>query len=151
MCEAAVYIPPARHVANTHATCTVRCASSAAHRPLRTIRALVKCDISKNGLFAEGTKLVARALKGNRRMTELNISGNRVTYDGSKLGEMSGGGAISDLIPTMESLTRLNVSQHWLQWCSGEDPSGVRATLVAMIHPPVQALSLLPSTTTGAS
>ena len=77
--------------------------------------ALVKFDISKNGLYAEGTKLVAQALMGNQIMTELNISGNFMTFDGrSNHGEMSGVSAISNAIPTMGAMTSLNCSHNKL-------------------------------------
>ena len=79
------------------------------------IRALVKFDISKNGLYAEGTKVVAEALKGNQIMTELSISGNRMTYDGSNSGDMSGVIAISNAIPTMRALTSLNLASNLLK------------------------------------
>ena len=73
-------------------------------------RTLVKFDISKNSLYAEGSKIVAQALKENRIMTELNISLNSMTYNGSNFGEMSGVVAMSDAISTMGALTKLTVS-----------------------------------------
>ena len=50
---------------------------------------MTKFDISSNDLCAEGTKLLAAALKGNQIMTELNISSNNMTF-GSAWGDMSG-------------------------------------------------------------
>ena len=82
------------------------------------IRALVKFDISYNGLCAAGAKTLAKALKDNQIMTELNISSNYLgrteasNYDGEF--DMSGIIAISDAIPTMGALTSLDVSNNSL-------------------------------------
>ena len=91
---------------------------------------MVTFDISQNGLWAEGTKLVAQALKNNQIMTELNISNNNMTYDGHNYGMMSGVSAISDAIPTMGALTSLNVSNNFIGY--GRDTSGVKALAAAI-------------------
>jgi hypothetical protein len=75
---------------------------------------LLSLDISSNSLFAEGTKLLAQALKGNQIMTALSISSNMMTYDGKKFGEMSGVAALADVIPGMGAMTRLNLASNQL-------------------------------------
>ena len=55
---------------------------------------------------------MAEALKGNQIMTELSISGNHMTYDGSNYGDISGVIAISNAIPTMGALASLDLSQN---------------------------------------
>jgi Ran GTPase-activating protein (RanGAP) involved in mRNA processing and transport len=82
---------------------------------VRANGALVKFDISNNKLCAKGTKLVTEALKGNQIMTEISISGNYMTYNGSSYGDMSGVIAISTAIPTMGALTSLNLSRNSLK------------------------------------
>ncbi len=72
----------------------------------------MKFDISLNALYAEGTKTIAEALKGNQTMTELSISSNNMDWDGSNHGEMSGVTAISNAIPTMGALTFLDLSSN---------------------------------------
>ena len=76
------------------------------------IRALVKFDISKNRLRAEGTKAVAKALKGNKSMTELNISSNDMSCDSKGyIGkDMSGVMDIANAIPTMGALAKFTIS-----------------------------------------
>eukprot|EP00935_MAST-01C_sp_MAST-1C-sp1_P002511 g2511.t1 len=73
--------------------------------------ALVKFNISSNALSAEGTKAVAKALKGNNSMTELNISSNNMTCDsqGYVGKDMSGVTDIANAIPTMGALASLDI------------------------------------------
>jgi hypothetical protein len=78
------------------------------------IRALSSLNLATNGLYAEGTKLLAEVLKGNTIMTELNISDNSATWDGKKHGEMSGITALADAIPDMGALTSLNLASNYL-------------------------------------
>ena len=69
---------------------------------------MAKFDISANSLREEGAKAVAEALKGNQIMTELNISGNRMTTNSYNYGsQMSGVMAIADAIPTMGALSKV--------------------------------------------
>jgi Ran GTPase-activating protein (RanGAP) involved in mRNA processing and transport len=78
-----------------------------------TMGALVKFDISNNALRAEGTKVLARALKGNKSMTDINISSNEMRdgrYDfigGGK--DLSGVLEIANTIPTMGALETLRI------------------------------------------
>ena len=99
-----------------------------------TIRALVKFDISKNNLRAEGGKALAEALKGNKIMKELSIAGNWLSRKADNINatDMSGMIAISGAIPTMGALTSLNVSKNMLcgidEYGNGTyDASGVTA------------------------
>jgi hypothetical protein len=69
------------------------------------MRALTSLDISKNCLYAEGTKLLAEALKSNQIMTALNISSNFVTEGG-----MSGVVALADAIPDMVAISQFTFS-----------------------------------------
>jgi Ran GTPase-activating protein (RanGAP) involved in mRNA processing and transport len=87
--------------------------------------AMTKFDISSNDLCAEGTKLLAAALKGNQNMTELNISSNSMTY-GSASGDMSGVIALADVISDMGALSSLSLkSNGLLNKESGEALAGV--------------------------
>jgi hypothetical protein len=70
---------------------------------------MTSLDVSKNGLLAEGTKLLAEALKGNQIMMELNISSNYMTSGG-----MSGVVALADAIPKMGALLSLNIGDNKL-------------------------------------
>ena len=79
------------------------------------VRALVKFDISSNGLKAEGGKALADSLKANNIMKELNISSNDLAYNSSYNSDLSGVIAISDAIPTMGALTSLNLASNMLQ------------------------------------
>jgi hypothetical protein len=76
--------------------------------------AMTKFDISSNSLCAEGTKLLAAALKGNQIVTELNISSNQMTFNGTTWGEVSGVIALADAIPDMRAVTELNLSKNSL-------------------------------------
>jgi Ran GTPase-activating protein (RanGAP) involved in mRNA processing and transport len=73
--------------------------------------ALSLLNVASNGLLAEGTKLLADALKGNQIMTELNISSNSMTY-GSAWGDISGVVALADVIPDMGAMTSLNLASN---------------------------------------
>jgi hypothetical protein len=78
---------------------------------------LTSLDISKNKLYAEGTTLLAEALKSNQIMTALNISSNHMTYDHyavKQYGDMSGVVALTDVIPDMGALTSLDISGNML-------------------------------------
>jgi hypothetical protein len=72
---------------------------------------MTKFDISSNDLRAEGTKLLAAALKGNQIVTELNISSNNMTY-GSAWGDMSGIIALVNVISDMGALLMLNLASN---------------------------------------
>jgi hypothetical protein len=74
------------------------------------MRVLTSLDISKNDLCAEGTKLLAAALKSNKIMTALNISSNDMTFDGEDLGNISGLAALADAIPCMRALSTFTFS-----------------------------------------
>jgi hypothetical protein len=71
-------------------------------------------DISKNCLNAEGTKLLAEALKSNQIMTALNISSNTMTCDGEEFGDMSGVAALADVMPGMGALLVLSLKDNSL-------------------------------------
>ena len=66
-----------------------------------TMRALVKFDISSNGLWKEGTKAIAGALKDNNIMTELNLADNAMGKDGAM--------DIAETIPTMGAMVSVNI------------------------------------------
>ena len=67
---------------------------------------MAKLDVRSNELRAEGATVFAEALADNKVLTELNLSGNALAEDA----DLSGVLAISDAIPTMGALTRLDVS-----------------------------------------
>jgi hypothetical protein len=74
---------------------------------------LTLLDISKNSLYAEGSKLLAEALKSNPVMTALNISSNNMTFDGrDSFEDMSGVTALADAMPGMGAMSLLNLSDN---------------------------------------
>jgi hypothetical protein len=77
--------------------------------------AMTKFDISSNSLRAEGTKLLAAALKGNQIMTELNIGGNYLGINSYGEADTSGVIAIANIIPDMGAMTSLNLSANGLR------------------------------------
>jgi hypothetical protein len=81
---------------------------------IKDMGALSLLNLASNGLHAEGTKLLAAALKGNQIMTELNISSNAMTL-GSAWGDMSGVIARADVISDMRAMTSLNLADNFLQ------------------------------------
>jgi Ran GTPase-activating protein (RanGAP) involved in mRNA processing and transport len=70
-----------------------------------TMGALVKFDISENRLYQACTRAIAEALKGNNRVTELNIAGNYVGKDGGAV-------YIAKTIPTMGAMTNLHIGSN---------------------------------------
>ena len=92
----------------------------------------MKFNIGQNFFCAEGGKAIAEALKNNQIMTELDISSNDyLSVDANDESDMSGVIAISNTIPTMGSLTSLNISK-----CNltnyGTGMSGVQALAAAI-------------------
>jgi hypothetical protein len=73
---------------------------------------LTSLDISETDLYAEGTKLLAAALKSNQIMTALNISSNAMTFDGEDFSDMSGVAALADAIPGMGALLVLSLQNN---------------------------------------
>eukprot|EP00935_MAST-01C_sp_MAST-1C-sp1_P001580 g1580.t1 len=111
-----------------------------------TMGALVKFDISKNEIRAEGGKALAEALKNNQVMTELNISDNLLSRNTGRNADLSGVIAIGDAIPTMGALTSLDISTNNLggYWTDGKwisDMTGINALAAAI--PACKALTSL--------
>jgi Ran GTPase-activating protein (RanGAP) involved in mRNA processing and transport len=79
---------------------------------VRANRVLVKFTISDNNLRAEGGKALAKALKNNTIMKELNIAKNYLGYDANGCDDMSGVIAISNAIPTMGALKKLLMAKN---------------------------------------
>jgi Leucine-rich repeat (LRR) protein len=73
---------------------------------------LTKFDISKCILRAEGGKALAAGLKGNRVITELNISNNDLGRNSGHITDTSGIIAIANAIPDMGAMTSLDVSDN---------------------------------------
>jgi hypothetical protein len=82
---------------------------------IKNMRALSKFDISNNNLCAAGTKALAEGLKGNQRMTELNMSSNDmgVSYRRGP-SDMSGLITLANVIPGIGVLSSLNLSKNSL-------------------------------------
>jgi hypothetical protein len=76
--------------------------------------AISSLNLAKNSLWAEGTKVLAEALKANQIMTELNLSGNDATFDGNEYAEMSGVIALAEVMPDMAALTKFDISNNLL-------------------------------------
>jgi hypothetical protein len=74
--------------------------------------ALMKFDISSNGISVDGTKLFAEELRGNQIMTELNISCNGITDRAGYIGcnDMSGVTALANVIPGMRAISTVIVN-----------------------------------------
>jgi hypothetical protein len=85
-------------------------------------------NLAKNSLYAEGTKVLVEALKGNQVMTELNLSSNAATWDGKKHGEMSGFVALAEVIPDMGTLVKLDISSNSI---GDEQEGGLQRICVA--------------------
>jgi hypothetical protein len=86
--------------------------------------ALMKLNISKCALMAEGGKALAAGLKGNQVITELNISDNALGMNSSHSDDNSGIIAIADAIPDMRALSSLNLSSNMLTGPFGGEMSG---------------------------
>jgi hypothetical protein len=74
------------------------------------MEALTKLDISENRLQAEGTKALARALKGNQVVTTLNIASSDISKCGPLSTDMSGVAALADVIPGMGAISQFTFS-----------------------------------------
>ena len=77
-----------------------------------TMGALAKFNISNNHLRSPGAKALATALQGNSVLTDLNLSSNNLAWhekDGAG-NDISGIIAISNAIPTMGALVKLDMS-----------------------------------------
>ena len=94
------------------------------------MRALSLLNLASNSLWAEGTKLLAEALKGNRIITELNLSNNSATRKGTSFGDMSGVIALADAIPDMGAMTSLNLAENYM----GADGAKHIAAAIKVIH-----------------
>jgi Leucine-rich repeat (LRR) protein len=93
-------------------------------------RALVKFDISGNGIDAEGIELLAGGLKDNHLLTELNVAQNLITFSrilGGSSAEMFGILALLDTVKTMPALSRLNLSKNKI--CTKESGQALALTL----------------------
>jgi hypothetical protein len=78
------------------------------------MRALAKLDVSNNGLYAAGGKVLAEAFSGNQVMTELNFANNKLglqgdadmdAIDNGGDADMSGIIALTDAILGMGTLS----------------------------------------------
>jgi hypothetical protein len=75
---------------------------------------LTKFDISSNDIRAEGGKALAAGLQGNKVITELNISENRLGYSSKIDADTSGIIAIANAIPDMGALSVLSLKDNRL-------------------------------------
>jgi hypothetical protein len=73
--------------------------------------ALSVLSLKSNNLRAAGCKTLAKGLKGNQVITELNIADNNLANSGS---DMSGVIALADAIPDMGAMTSLNLASNSL-------------------------------------
>jgi Leucine-rich repeat (LRR) protein len=94
---------PVAGFANTHTIHTVP-----------AIRALVKFDVSANSLCAAGAKSLAKALKDNPIMTELNIAHNSLGKVGTHWNDDSDMSGVIAIGNAMGALTSLNISNNKL-------------------------------------
>ena len=83
--------------------------------------ALVKLLMADNKIRAQGGKVLAKALKYNQIMRELDLSNNDLDLSNNDLGwkayqdkDVSGVIAIANAIPTMGALTSLDISTNFI-------------------------------------
>ena len=85
---------------------------SAISNTFSTLHALTKWNISDNCITAEGTQALAKSLECNSVLQELDMSSNKLTVNQFDVYDLSGVRAIRDVIPTMESLTKMDISNN---------------------------------------
>jgi hypothetical protein len=68
--------------------------------------------VQSNDLHADGGKALAKGLKGNTVITELDISSNYWGLDSDYEPDMSGVIALADAIPDMRALSLLNLTDN---------------------------------------
>jgi hypothetical protein len=79
------------------------------------MRAMTSLNLASNKLCADGGKALAKGLKGNTVITELDISSNNLDENSDYEPDMSGVIALADAIPDMRALTSLDLSSNWLR------------------------------------
>ena len=79
---------------------------------IRTMQSLTVLDISRNGLYSRGVWFIAHALRDNQTITDLNLAVN--SFMSSHNEDVSGVLALSETLPTMGTLTSLNVRKNKL-------------------------------------
>jgi hypothetical protein len=77
--------------------------------------ALSVLSVQSNDLHADGGKALAKGLKGNTVITELDISSNYLGLDFDYEPDMSGVIALADAIPDMRAMTSLNLALNYLR------------------------------------
>jgi hypothetical protein len=73
------------------------------------MRAISVLSLESNSLKAAGGKALAEGLKGNRVITELNISNNGLGFNSNYDADASGVIALADVIPGMGALSSANL------------------------------------------
>jgi hypothetical protein len=96
--------------------------------------ALLVLSLGSNDLYAEGGKALAEGLKGNRVITELNISDNHLGKSGGRI-DISGITALADAIPDMGALSTLDL-------VANNIPAEQKATLTTVCDTKHIALTL---------
>jgi hypothetical protein len=71
-------------------------------------------SLKSNGFWADGGKALAKGLKGNTVVTELDISSNHLGVNSDYEPDVSGVIALADAIPYMEAMTVLNLASNGL-------------------------------------
>jgi hypothetical protein len=74
--------------------------------------ALLVLSLKSNNLHADGGKALAKGLKGNTVITQLDISSNALGLDSNYHEGMSGVIALADAIPGMRAMTGLDLSSN---------------------------------------
>ena len=85
------------------------------------MRAISVLSLESNSLKAAGGKALAEGLKGNRVITELNISNNGLGFNSNNDADASGVIALADVIPGMRALTKLDISSNYIAAAQGGD------------------------------
>jgi hypothetical protein len=71
-------------------------------------------SLKGNELQAAGGKALAKGLKGNQVITQLDISDNNLGLNSDYDADTSGVVALADAIPDMRALTSMNLSSNYL-------------------------------------
>ena len=74
---------------------------------LKVTASLTSINLSQNDLGVEGTKAISEALKSNKTLKELDLSGQGGLYARSNIGRRAGAKHVADMLGANASLTEV--------------------------------------------
>ena len=74
----------------------------------------MKFNVSDNKIYGAGAKALAESLRGNQVMTDLNFANNSLSWIDENHKGLDGVIAISNAIPTMGALVKIDISENML-------------------------------------